>query len=149
MQARFLAATGAAFLAMTVMAVSTSAREEIPAETRLFPFSADLATCESAGVLDTIQSRFNGTERRYWGGTVEITGFEKTRQAAFRPHGLDLVPRRYCQTVALLSNNRKAVVRYAIIDGYGLAAHGSGIQFCVQGYDRNHTAMPSCARLDR
>ena len=125
------------------------AREELPAETRLFGYSADLDRCQSDRVLGQIQSRFNGTESRYWGGTVEITGFEAVREAAFRPHGLDLIPRRYCSAVARLSNHRKAKVRFAVIEDSGFAGLWDSVQFCVAGYDRNHTAMPGCARLDR
>lgn len=134
---------------LTLVAGAALAREEIPAESRLWSWSADLAQCDSPAVLSQIQGRFGATERRYWGGTVEISGFEKVRPAAFRPHGLDLIPRRYCQAVALMSNKRRLAVRYAIIEGSGFAGYPDAVQFCVDGYDRNHTAMAGCARLDR
>jgi hypothetical protein len=143
------AGVAAVIVGLMMMLSPAQSREEIPAETRLFRFDANLHTCDSAEVLSTIQSRFNAAEQEYWGGAVEIVGFEKSRQAAFRPHGLDLIPRRYCQATALLSNNRKAVVRYAIIEDYGFAGLWDGVSFCVAGYDRNHTANPGCARVDR
>lgn len=123
------------------------AREEIPAETRRYSFDANLAACESA--LSTIQSRFRSTERRYWNSNAEIISFEQVGQAAFRPHGLDLVPRRYCQAVAVMADKRRLKLRYAIIEDGGFAGIWDGVQYCLDGYDRNHTAMAGCARLDR
>ena len=126
-----------------------SAREELPAETRQYGYSANPESCDSAGILSQIQRRFGATESRYWGGTVEILTIEGVKQAAFRPHGLDLIPRRYCQGIAVMSDMRRLNLRYAIIEEAGFSSYGSGVQFCLAGYDRNHTAMAGCARLDR
>lgn len=131
------------------IAVPSSAREQIPAETREHAFSAHLSPCDAPGVLSRIQSRFSTVERRFWDSNAEIVDIRQIRQAAFRPHGLDLVPRRYCQAVATLSNNRKLKLRYAIIEDFGIIGMGEGIQYCLEGYDRNSTAMPGCDRLDR
>lgn len=140
----------ATVLSMAALAaMPLKAREEIPAETRLRGYSALLDACNAPDVLSTIQNRFNATERRYWNSNAEIVGFEKVRQAAFRPHGLDLIPRRYCAATVMLNNRRKALVRYSIIEGGSFAGLTSGVQFCVAGYDRNRTAGPGCNRLDR
>ncbi len=125
------------------------AREEIPAETRELPYSANLPVCDSPGVLSEIQSRFSRTERLYWHSNAEIVQIDRIRQAAFRPHGLDLIPRRYCQAVATMSDNRRLTLRYAIVEDTGLFGYGAGVQYCLDGYDRNNTAPPSCYRLDR
>lgn len=125
------------------------AREEIPAETRELPYSANLPVCDSPGVLSEIQSRFSRTERRYWHSNAEILQIDGVRQAAFRPHGLDLIPRRYCQAVATMSDHRRLTLRYAIVEDTGLFGYGAGVQYCLDGYDRNNTAPPSCYRLDR
>ncbi len=129
--------------------LSATAREEIPAETRTIPWSAQLSACDSPGVLSRLQSRFNGTERRFWSNPAEIIGFEKVQQAAFRPHGLDLIPRRYCHAQAIMADRRRLTMRYAIIEEAGIIGMNEGLQFCLAGYDRNHTAMPECYRLDR
>ncbi len=141
-------------LALAATAVLASvpggfAREEIPAETRELPYSANLPVCDSPGVLGEIQSRFSRVERRYWQSNAEILRIDHVRQAAFRPHGLDLIPRRYCQAVATMSDNRRLKLRYAIVEDTGLFGYGAGVQYCLDGYDRNHTAPPSCYRLDR
>lgn len=136
-------------LAILAGALPAGAREEIPAETRIIPFSADVSRCDSPGVLGHIQSRFASTERRYWSSNAEILGFEQIRQAAFRPHGLDLVPRRYCEAVAVMGNQRKLRLRYAIIEGYGFSGLWEGVSYCLSGYDRNLTAAGDCSRFDR
>ncbi len=131
------------------LAVPTLAREQIPAETREFGYSAQLAACDAPGVLARIQSRFAATERRFWNSDAEIAAIHHIQQAAFRPHGLDLIPRRYCKAVATMLNNRKLNLRCAIIEDAGIIGMSDGIQFCLEGYDRNHTAMAGCNRLDR
>lgn len=132
-----------------VLALPGQAREQIPAETRIIPWKADLSACDDPGVLSKLQNRFNATERRYWNSNAEIVGFEKVRQAAYRPHGLDLIPRRYCQAQAIMQDNRRLTMRYAIIEDAGMIGWSEGLQFCLTGYDRNHTAMPGCYRVDR
>lgn len=134
---------------LLVAALPATAREEIPAETRIIPWSAQVSSCDSPGVLSKLQHRFNATERKYWNSSAEIIGFEKVRQAAFRPHGLDLIPRRYCQAQAVMADRRRLTMRYAIIEETGIIGMSEGLQFCLAGYDRNHTAMPGCYRLDR
>lgn len=147
MRVKLLALT--AFAAASLAALPGIAREELPAETREIPYSGQLSSCDSPGVLHQIQIRFARTEREYWQSNAEIIGFERIRQAAYRPHGLDLIPRRYCQATARMSDNRPLTVRYAIIEEAGFSGYGEGVQYCLDGYDRNLTAMPGCYRLDR
>jgi hypothetical protein len=136
-------------LAAGLLITPAQSREEIPAETRLFGFDAQIEGCGAPGVLGLIQSRFNANERRYWGGSVEIVGFERVREAGFRPNGLDLIPRRYCQSTAILSNRQRTIVRYQIGDNIGFAGHWDGVHFCVAGYDRNRQSGLNCSRFDR
>ncbi|HRE20675.1 MAG TPA: hypothetical protein PKW21_06540 [Rhabdaerophilum sp.] len=138
-----------AAMAVIASAPGGLAREEIPAETRELPYSANLPGCDSPSVLSEIQSRFSRTERRYWQSSTEIRQIDRIRQAAFRPHGLDIIPRRYCQAVATMSDRRRLTLRYAIVEDTGLFGYGAGVQYCLDGYDRNNTAPPSCYRLDR
>lgn len=142
-------ALGLVVTTLAGVAVPSFAREQIPAETRERAYSADLSPCDAPGVLSRIQSRFATVESRFWDSNAEIVAIGQIRQAAFRPHGLDLIPRRYCQAVATMSNNRKLKLRYAIIEDAGIIGMSEGIQYCLEGYDRNYTAMPGCNRLDR
>ncbi len=149
MRAKPAVALALALGAVASLAMPSLAREQIPAETREFGYSAQLVACDSPGILSHIQSRFSSTERRFWNSDAEIVAINRIQQAAFRPHGLDLIPRRYCKAVATMSNNRRLNLRYAIIEGGGIIGMSDGIQFCLEGYDRNFTAMPGCNRLDR
>ncbi len=143
-------ALGLALLALPAsLALPATAREQIPAETRIIPWSGQLSACDDPGILSKLQSRFNYTERKFWSSQAEIIGFEKIRQAAYRPHGLDLIPRRYCQAVAVMGDRRRLTMRYAIIEEAGIIGMGEGLQYCLTGYDRNHTAMAGCYRVDR
>ncbi|MFN3481513.1 hypothetical protein [Rhabdaerophilum calidifontis] len=142
-------AFAALIAALLTLPMPGAAREEIPAETRERPWSAQLPACDDARVLGRIQSKFSEAERRYWNSPAEIVGFDKVRQAAFRPHGLDLIPRRYCQATAIMHDRRRLVLRYAVIEDAGPVGLFDDVQFCLDGYDRNYTAMPGCYRLDR
>lgn len=140
---------GVALATFFAVSGTVPAREQIPAETRETAYSANLSACSSESVLGEIRSRFAGTESRFWNSNAEIVAIDRVRQAAFRPHGLDLIPRRYCEAVATMHDNRQLKLRYAIIEGTGFGSFGEGVQFCLDGYDRNHRAMPGCYRLDR
>ena len=140
----------AAIAVLTLLiAAPAGAREEIPAELRHHGFSADISSCESGAVLARIQSRFSANERQYWNSTAEILTVEKVQQVAFRPHGLDLIPRRYCKAVAVMADRSRRNLHYAIIEKAGIVSFSEGIQYCLDGYDRNHTAMAGCRRIDR
>ncbi|CAN1540187.1 hypothetical protein MCEMSEM23_01730 [Rhabdaerophilaceae bacterium] len=137
-------------LLVTMTAFSAPAREEIPAELRAGGYGGPLMPCNSEGILSSIQSRFARTESRYWGSTIEIVSIEKVRQTALRPHGLDLIPRRYCEAVAVLSNKTRRALRYAIIEDYAFSSLWDGIHFCVAGFDRQLTSGGGdCARFNR
>jgi hypothetical protein len=134
-------------VACLFLTVPAGAREEIPAETRYAPFAGIVTECESPGILSTIQSRFARTERRDWNSNAEIVAIERVRQHGLRSHGLDLMPRRYCEAVAVMGDRRRLRLRYTITEGAGLAGYGTGVTFCVAGYDRNLTGGAECSRL--
>lgn len=138
-----------ASLAFLTFAIPAGAREELPAETRYAPFSGAVSECASPDVLNRIQSRFASTERRYWSSNAEIVGFEKIRQAGLRNQGLDLIPRRTCEAVAIMSDRTRVRLRYAIIEAYGFAGYGQGVSYCLAGYDRNLIAGGDCSRFMR
>lgn len=126
-----------------------AAREQIPAENRQYGYSGAVSSCDDEGILSRIQNRFETTERRFWQSDATITGFEHIRETAFRPDGEDLIPRRYCRAVAVMANRKRHTLVYAIIESAGIIGMGEGVQFCLAGYDRNFTAEPGCARLNR
>lgn len=131
------------------LASPSGAREELPAETRYGPFHGVSSECHSPDVLSRIQSRFASTERRYWSSQAEIVGFESIRQSGLRADGLDLIPRRTCEAVAVMADRKKLRLRYSIIEGYGFSGLGEGVSYCLAGYDRNLTGAGDCSRFTR
>ncbi|HRK25195.1 MAG TPA: hypothetical protein PLQ11_09610 [Beijerinckiaceae bacterium] len=140
MPLRLLAAGLLAVLAATGLA----AREQIPAEERWWPYSAQLPGCDDPAVLDRIRSRFAEKESRYWHSALEIVSVDRIRTTAFRPNGLDLIPRRYCTARVHLNNLRTSALHYSVIEDAGMAGYGFGVRFCVAGYDRNWANAPEC-----
>lgn len=107
-------------------------------------YDAVVPMCEEAGPLDTIQARFAHKESRFWNSRLEIVGFEKVREVAFRPWVADAIPRRFCQAVALVNDGRKRPVYYSIVEDGGFASMRWGVEWCVVGLDRNLAYNPAC-----
>lgn len=105
-------------------------------------YDGDLPPCESA--LGTISSQFAEKESGFWNSAVQINGFEQVREVAFRPWQSSTIPRRFCESRALMSDGKVTMVRYSIIEDGGLAGYGAGVEWCVVGYDRNWAYNPAC-----
>src|SRR5260221_8448054 len=56
--------------------------------------------CEAA--LETISSQFREKESNFWNSALQITGFGRIHETAFRPWQSDNIPRRYCSADAML-----------------------------------------------
>lgn len=136
-------------LVALLAAAPLAAREEIPAENREQSYAANVAACDSSSIVSKIQSRFSETESRFWSSNAEIVAVNSIRQTAFRPNGLDLIPRRYCQAVAIMSDNRRLKLRYEIIERGSITGLMDGVHYCLEGYDRNLTSPGQCARFER
>lgn len=122
-----------------------SARVDIdPAEEREFPFTADIPGCQDARVLETVSNKFAEKEDQYWNTRLTIVGYERIERTAWRPWGLDTIPRRYCTAVATISDGRKHKVDYSVRDGLGPFGATWGVEFCVHGLDRNSAYSPAC-----
>jgi hypothetical protein len=104
-------------------------------------YDGALPECEAA--LGTISHRF-AKESRFWVSDLTIQTLDKVRQIAFRPWGPDVIPRRYCEAQALLSNGRQAKVYYSISENLGFIGASWGVEWCVVGYDRNLAFAPHC-----
>lgn len=140
MYLRLLAAGLLAAIATTGLA----AREQIPAEERWWSYSAAIPGCDDPAVLDRIRARFASKEKGYWHSSLEIIGIDRIRTTAFRPNGLDLIPRRYCTARVRLNNARTSALHYSVIEDAGIIGYSYGVHFCVAGYDRNWANAPAC-----
>jgi hypothetical protein len=101
-----------------------------------------LPPCEAA--LDTIVSRFSQKEGQFWNSDLQILGFEKVRQVAYRPWASGTVPRRFCAATATVSDGRKHAVSYSIAEDAGFSGYTWGVEWCVAGLDRNWAYHPGC-----
>ena len=139
----------AAGIAFSLGAASTlEARPLTPAEQRFMPYTANLPLCGDAGPLDRIKSRFSQRETEFWKSGLEIIGYDRVRETGERSAGLDYVPRRYCQARATFNDGKTRQVGYWIGEGFGMAGHGWGIEWCVLGLDRNYAQAPACKTVN-
>ena len=152
MRASPFLATAAAALAAGLLAAASlqpalarSARVDIdPAEEREFPYDANIPGCQDREVLETVTSKFAEKEHQYWATRLQIVGYENIQRTAWRPWGLDYVPRRFCTATATISDGVKRKIDYSVREGLGPFGASWGVEFCVQGLDRNWAYSPSC-----
>jgi len=105
-------------------------------------YDGNLPPCESA--LGKITSRFADKESTFWNSALQITGYDRVHEIAFRPWQSDNIPRRYCAATAMISDGKPRPVYYSIVEDGGFASFGDGIEFCVVGLDRNWAYNPAC-----
>jgi hypothetical protein len=109
-------------------------------------YDAVVPLCDDTGVLGQISSKFAHKEAEYWTSNLEIVGIDRVKEVAFRPWrgAPQAVPRRFCHGVAQVSDGRRHVVHYSILENSGWLGVGWGVQWCVVGLDRNWAYNPSC-----
>jgi len=105
-------------------------------------YEGRVADCEAA--LPTITSQFQEKESTFWNSALEITGYARIRETAFRPWRSDNIPRRYCSAEVMLNDGKPRTVHYSIGEDTGFAGYGQGVEWCVVGLDRNWAYNPSC-----
>jgi hypothetical protein len=127
-----------------IWANSAQAREQVPAEERIQPFTGLLPSCSDGAVLSHIQRWFASRETSYWQSTLTIDGFDKVGIVAERPWGSDYVPRRFCTARALMSDGHVRRVDYFIKEDLGIIGMSWGVNWCVHGLDRNYAYAPDC-----
>ena len=121
------------------------ARPMVPLENRHMPYATDMPTCDDSSVLGRISSRFSSRED-YWESGLSISGFTGIVEVGYRSDGLDFLARRYCMGSALLSNGKARKVTYAIggSDQGWLGIAGFGVEWCIDGLDRNLAYGADC-----
>lgn len=135
-----------ALLCLALLAASpVVARPEInPAEDREVPYDGTIPPCDYEYALAKVGQHFAEKEDRFWNSRLTIEKIEHIRHVAYRPWGLDYIPRRYCTGIARLSNGKKARIDYSLREDLGIIGIGFGVEFCVVGYDRNLAYAPAC-----
>jgi len=120
------------------------ARPIAPAERRASPLIGDVASCADPSVLQSIEERFKIREDNYWSSGLQLLGFDHIRQMGYRTDGYDYVPRRYCQARAAFNDDKYRQVVYWVGESLGFAGYGFGVEWCVEGLDRNYADGPDC-----
>jgi hypothetical protein len=139
-------AIAAAVLALTSFAVPANAASLFELNFYLSGPRHDalVPLCNDPGVFAQISSKFAHKEGEFWNSNLEVVGFERVREVAFRPWGAQAIPRRYCNGVALVSDGRKRPVHYSISETGSWLGAAWGVEWCVSGLDRNWAYSPAC-----
>ena len=105
-------------------------------------YDAALPQCEAA--LGIIASRFATKEGRFWASNLYIVDFANVRETAFRPWAEQAIPRRFCSAQVQISDGRWRALHYVIGEDTGLIGASWGVEWCVDGLDRNWAYNPGC-----
>ncbi len=134
----------AALVSCMVLSAPALSREITPAERRDHSFDAALPACADPGVLSEISSDFSTKEGRFWNSDLRIVAFEQVRQVAWRPWGLDYIPRRYCTGTVIVSDGFRRRINFSIREKLGFIGFGWDTEACVDGLDRHYAFAPHC-----
>lgn len=120
-----------------------------PAEQRALGYSGDVPACDDSYVLAQIKWSFFDREKDYWKSELDILSFETTREIGYRTRGASFIPRRFCEARAAFNDGGRRKVTYTVSEGLGFLGLGSGVEWCVEGLDRNLAYAPDCAAAGR
>jgi hypothetical protein len=141
----------AAIISFMLLSAPALSREITPAERRerahilsLRGFNAGLPSCAEGAVLNNVASNFADKERRFWNSEATILTFEDVQEVAWRPWGLDYIPRRFCTGTAIVSDGYRHRVNFSIREDLGFIGIGWSTDSCVDGFDRNYAYAPHC-----
>ena len=141
---RLASALFGGLLLLPLSAPSALAREIGPAERREVPYDSRLPACNDPIVLAEISDDFATREHRFWNSSLRIIGYERVRQLAWRPWGLDYIPRRFCSGTVLTSDGVKRRGAYSVRGGLGTIGVTWGTEKGVTGLDRHYAFAPAC-----
>ncbi|MEN0088408.1 MAG: hypothetical protein AAF737_08245 [Pseudomonadota bacterium] len=102
--------------------------------------SLPLPGCEDKRVLKKITKRFNWAERNTWhrGFEINTLGHPQQKGIDTREDELSdfpLVPVRYCEVTAQMTNGQNYSMHYIIEAKTGFVGVSWGTEFCVHGLD--------------
>jgi hypothetical protein len=136
------------FLAVLIIGATLAgpalAREIDPAERRELPYDTVIPACDNANVLGEIANRFQTTEYRFWNSGLQILAFERVRQVAWRPWGLDFIPRRFCSGVVVTSDGARRRIDFSVREDLSFIGASWGTEWCIDGLDRHYAYAPRC-----
>jgi hypothetical protein len=131
-------------IALVTLAGSVGAREITSAEKRVFPYDTQIPACHDVAVLEKIASYFAEKEAKYWQSSLRIAEYEQIRPLAWRPWGLDYIPRRFCTGKVITTDGAKRRIDYSVREDLAVIGVSWGVEWCVHGLDRNWAYEPAC-----
>ena len=131
-------------VAAAMLSTPVLAREIDPAERREVPYDANIPVCDNMLVLGEIADRFKTRESRFWNSSLQILQFVGVRQTAWRPWGLDTIPRRFCSGTVVTSDGMRRRIDFSVREDLSFAGASWGTEWCIQGLDRNYAYAPQC-----
>ena len=107
-------------------------------------YDRDVPACDYSGALDRIIANFHTKEYRFWNSELRIVGVENIHETAWLPWAAQSIPRRYCNGTAVINDGARHPLFYSIAEDTDIDGFGWGVNFCVDGLDRNDAYNPHC-----
>jgi hypothetical protein len=107
-------------------------------------YNRDVPTCDYIPALNRIIQNFHAKEARFWNSGLRIVGIEDIHETADLPWAAQSIPRRFCSGVALINDGGRHPLVYSIAEDTGMIGMDWGVNFCVEGLDRNGAYSPAC-----
>jgi hypothetical protein len=107
-------------------------------------YDRDIPGCDYQGVVDRIAAHFAGKETRFWNSELRIVGFEHIHEIAMLPWAAQSIPRRFCAGTVLINDGVRHPIYFSIAEDTGMIGMDWGVNFCVEGLDRNWAYNPAC-----
>jgi hypothetical protein len=103
-----------------------------------------MPACDYPRALDRIIAQFRTKEFGFWNSELRIVGVEDIKETAELPWAAQSIPRRFCSGTAVINDGGRHPLFYSIAEDTDLIGGGWGVNFCVDGLDRNNAYNPDC-----
>lgn len=124
-----------AFLAMPAKAADYGAYSDSAVGVPYCTHFHCLPVCDEAKVLAKVTDKFAYYDTHIIGSGLAIADIGQIRETRVDVNGPSLIPRRYCNATATLSNGKRSELVYLIEYQAGFASIHWGVQSCLPGYD--------------
>jgi hypothetical protein len=103
-----------------------------------------MPACDYPAALDRIIANFRTKEFGFWNSELRIVGVEDIKETAVMPWAAQSIPRRFCSGTAVISDGQRHPMYYSIAEDTGMIGMDWGVNFCVEGLDRNWAYNAAC-----
>jgi hypothetical protein len=107
-------------------------------------YDRNVPACDYSAALDRIIANFHIKEYNFWNSQLRIVGIENIQETAWLPWAAQSIPRRFCSATALINDGARHPIFYSIAEDTGMIGMNWGVNFCVDGLDRNDAYSPAC-----